>query len=62
MLQLICNIADIYQLVKRDYAEYCRFPHAGLDIIVSLKKNTQRFHLLNAKTKRKDKSVCNHLK
>merc|ERR1712241_1191793 len=26
-----------HQLVKRDYAEYCRFPHAGLDIIVSLK-------------------------
>ena len=38
MLNLICNIVDTYQLVKRDYAEYCRFPHAGLDIIVSLKK------------------------
>ena len=38
MLYLSCIIVDMYQLVKRDYAEYCRFPHAGLDIIVSLKK------------------------
>ena len=38
MLNLIRNSVDTYQLVKGDYAEYCRFPHAGLDIIVSLKK------------------------
>ena len=41
MLNLICNIVDMYQLVKGDYAEYCRFPYAGLDIIVSLKKTLE---------------------
>jgi len=34
-MRLQSCLAD--QLVKGDYAEYCRFPHAGLDIIVSLK-------------------------